>query len=277
MTTTHKQYTHSSSAASVDDRQQRSLAYRATLRTIVPLQRGYRDDRPAAVAAVARLRREAGREVYATATGWGLDDLETLTELREEESNNPGRYPSRGGRADQEENEDRAVHLAVTLWALHQQSVRDEPMHVTQWTLGRAVRQLAQGKSDTPDSSPRDSAGSTSSDTRDGSGAYTPVEDVSPTIRKRFVRIGTSADFDTLGRRLREMVLLLRNARIPLDYGLLADQLTRWQNAASQGDVRRAWGRGFHYTGPKAPALTDEQDTPAPAQTPDTSAEEPTR
>ncbi|MFF1481899.1 type I-E CRISPR-associated protein Cse2/CasB [Streptomyces sp. NPDC058301] len=273
--TTTPQDSNSGSTSSIDDRQQHSLAYRATLRTIIPLQSGYRRDRPAAVAAVARLRREAGREVYATATGWGLDDLETLTALREEASNNSGRSPSRGGRADKEDSEDRAVHLAVTLWALHQQSVRDEPMHAAHWSLGRAVRQLAQGKSDTPDTTPRNSARSTSSNTTDGSGAYTPVEEVSPTIRKRFVRIGTSADFDTLGRRLREMVLLLRNARIPLDYGLLADQLTRWQNDASQGDVRRAWGRGFHYTGPRSPTSIDEQDTPAPAQAPDTSAEDP--
>ncbi|GAB3108623.1 hypothetical protein GCM10027160_06820 [Streptomyces calidiresistens] len=233
------------------------LPRRATLRTIPRLQAGYRQDAPAAVAAVARLRREAGRRVYASPTGWGLSHLEALTELREEERRKeeerhegtpaPRHLSSPPRRMDEREaeREEEAVHLAVTLWALHQQSLRDEPMHVSGWPLGRSVRRLAHGKSGTRDrSEPSDAEKEPGDDKRADS---EPVEEISPTIRKRFVRIGTSTDIETLGVRLREMVLLLRASRIPLDYGLLADQLHLWQNENRRDEVRRAWGREFHF------------------------------
>lgn len=239
-----------------------SLPHRAALRTIGRLQGGYRKDVPGAVAAVARLRREAGRDVYASPTGWGLDDLAALTELREEErqpqdqQTSPDAPPRRPAWHElRDEREDRAVHLAVTLWALHQQSIRNDPMHVSGWSLGRAVRRLAHsrtGERDLPSDQDR---------------AAEPVEDASPAIRKRFVRIGTSGDFDILSSRLREMVLLLRSARIPLDYGLLADQLTRWQDEARQGDVRRAWGRDFHRVYARTTADEAEENAPHAAAT----------
>jgi len=228
----------------------RSLAEAAARSTVERLQRGYRENSAAAVAAVARLRREAGREPHASPTSWGLDDLETLTELRakqREESDDTAHWfvsRKRRKREAQEEREDRAVHLAVTLWALHQQSVRDEAMHVRGWSLGRAVRKLAQAKG-TED---------------DGQGA---VENANSPLRQRFVRLGTSSDIDVLSRRLREIVLLLREARIPVDYGRLADELTRWQDGERQADVRRAWGREFHRVYRTA-ASEDDEDTPQP-------------
>lgn len=234
------------------DSSRNSLPRQAALRTITRLQGGYRKDNPAAVAAVARLRREAGRDPHVSPSSWGLDDLEALTDLRTKErgeGSDISRYLSpmaRQRHEQREEREDRAVHLAVTLWALHQQSQRDEPMHVPGWSLGRAVRRLAQGKVGSQDPTARDSDGQTSDGEVGEDRQPQLVEDVSSTVRKRFVRIGTSSDVDTLSRRLREMVLLLRNARIPLDYGLLADQLYRWQDEPSQGTVRRSWGRDFH-------------------------------
>ncbi|MER7987705.1 type I-E CRISPR-associated protein Cse2/CasB [Streptomyces noursei] len=240
------------------------------MRTINRLQGGYRQDKPAAVAAVARLRREAGQDAHASPTSWGLDDLEALTELREQQAQEDdgaswhSPYEGLRQRERREDREDQAVHVAVTLWALHQQSVRDEPMHVPGWSLGRAVRRLAQGKTATV-GCPARSAGDGPSDDDAAHGTQSDlVEEISPTIRKRFVRIGTSSDIDTLSRRLREMVLLLRAARIPLDYGLLADQLNRWQDDSNQADVRRAWGRDFHRVYRMAAAgETGDDDTSA--------------
>lgn len=246
----------------------RSLVREAALRTVNRLQGGYRNDVPAAVAAVARLRREAGREPHASPTSWGLDDLEALAQLREEreqEGNDITRYlvPQAQRRHEQrEEREDRAVHLAVTLWALHQQSVRDEPMHAPGWSLGRAARRLAQEKTETSSTPAQLMKGEASSAGVRENGQRAVVEDVSATVRKRFVRIGTSTDIDTLGRRLREMVLLLRNARIPLDYGLLADQLCRWQSDVGQAEVRRSWGRDFHRIY-RSTVPDDAENTPA--------------
>ncbi|GHG50674.1 type I-E CRISPR-associated protein Cse2/CasB [Streptomyces griseocarneus] len=257
------------------ERRPLSLAEEAALRTVARLQGGYRKDNPAAVAAVARLRREAGREPHVSPTSWGLDDLEALTELRSKQAEKDGdtaRYlvpRARRAYEQREEREDRAVHLAVTLWALHQQSLRDEAMHVRGWSLGQAVRRLAQEKNETPATGDEPS----DDDTRTG-GKPGAVENVSPTIRKRFVRLGTSSDIDTLGRRLREMVLLLRNARIPLDYGLLADQLDRWQHEAHQADVRRAWGRDFHRPYAVTTPADDESESASPAPTADFTAED---
>ncbi|MFK0293905.1 type I-E CRISPR-associated protein Cse2/CasB [Streptomyces sp. NPDC090442] len=248
------------------------------MRTISRLQGGYRQDKPAAVAAVARLRREAGQDAHASPTSWGLDDLAALTELREQKDQEEdgaswhSQYEGLRQRERREDREDQAVHVAVTLWALHQQSVRDEPMHVPGWSVGRAVRRLAQGKTGTIDRPARSNGNDGRSDDEATHGKQSePVEEISPTIRKRFVRIGTSTDIDTLSRRLREMVLLLRAARIPLDYGLLADQLNRWQNESNQADVRRAWGRDFHRIYRTATAGdTDEDDTSASQAHPST-------
>lgn len=240
-----------------------SLARAAALRTVGRLQSGYQRDVPAAVAAVARLRREAGRDPYASPSSWGLDDLADLSELREEkqreqdeqqEGREDARDVSAAARRRSEEREEReaqAVHLAVTLWALHQQSLRDEGMHRRGWPLGRAVRRLAHGKSGTagrpsahaPDGTDGDANGPQAVSARRQSD---PVEEASESVRKRFVRLGTSSDYEILSERLRQFVLLLRAARIPLDYGLLAQQLFLWQDEFRREDIRRAWGREFH-------------------------------
>ncbi|MEV0281461.1 type I-E CRISPR-associated protein Cse2/CasB [Streptomyces sp. NPDC050610] len=264
-----------------------ALVQRAARHTIGRLQSGYRQDVAFAVAAVARLRREAGRDPHASPTAWGLDDLEDLSYLRdkaeqeaqerEEGRAAPERLSARARQRTEarQEQEEQAVHLAVTLWALHQQSVRDAPMHQSGWYLGRSVRRLAHGRTGTqhprqgeaPDAgeggSEDGSPGKGGSEDRspgasgpgesgsEGSGSRSdrqPVEDVNEAIRKRFVRLGTSTDFDVLSGRLRQIVLLLRTARIPLDYSYLAGQLWLWQNEPLQDGVRRAWGREFHLT-----------------------------
>ncbi|MFF9894587.1 type I-E CRISPR-associated protein Cse2/CasB [Streptomyces longispororuber] len=231
----------------------RSFVAQAATETIGRLQAGYRSNLAPAVASVARLRREAGRDPHSTPTAWGLDDLEALTRLRaratqhqEGDMSAALSYRDVLRREQQEEREDRAVHLAVTLWALHQQSIREEAMHVARWTLGRAARRLAEGRTGPQDRSTEEDAGHADTSEGTASPKAVPDTDLNPGVRKRFVRIGSSADVETLGVRLREMVLLLRAARIPLDYGSLADQLDRWQQPAFQADVRREWGRGFH-------------------------------
>lgn len=230
-----------------------ALVQSATRRTVGRLQGGYRQDVASAVAAVARLRREAGRDPHVSPTAWGLDDLEDLSFLRDAEQETeqerrgdeaaPQHFSARARQwvEERQAQEDRAVHLAVTLWALHQQSIRDTPMHQSNWPLGRAVRRLAHGMTGTQDQLEAADTGKGGSE-----GERHPVEEASETIRKRFVRIGTSTDFDTLSGRLRQMVLLLRAARIPLDYGYLAGQLLLWQSEPLQDGVRRAWGREFH-------------------------------
>jgi CRISPR system Cascade subunit CasB len=131
------------------------------------------------------------------------------------------------------EHAEEALHLAVTLWALHQQSHRTMDMHSTGYGLGRAVRVLM----------------SKTAPAAEGAGAAKSAPALDEPLRRRFVRVGTAASLEVLGQRLREIVLLLRKSEVPLDYALLADQLYRWQLDSAQAGVRREWGRDFHLAG----------------------------
>jgi CRISPR system Cascade subunit CasB len=186
---------------------------------IVPLQQGFLRDQSYAVAALARLRRGAGKEFSKVPDLWGLTDTGSLHDR-----------PDGGWLPGEEEliRAEDAVHTALTLWALHQQS-RGTGMHragsrTSPRGLGAAVRRLM------------------------------PPGDIDQPVRKRFVRAGTAPDLSALAQRLRDIVVLLRGADIPLDYALLAEQLYRWQEPGGRDAVRRAWGRSFHsYRAPQDP------------------------
>lgn len=174
------------------------------------LQRGYLDDRADAVAALARMRRGVGKPYGTMPELWGLTGMEALYEVRTLSE-------ERTVRAEE------AAHTALTLWALHQQSHRQNRMHQTDGPeLGAAVRRLM------------------------------PGSELDEPTRKRFVRAGTASSLPILAQRLRDIVLLLRRDGIPLDYGLLADQLEQWQQPGGLDRVRRSWGRSFHAYRPQA-------------------------
>ncbi len=182
------------------------------------LQQGYLRDRFADVAALARLRRAAGKDVAALPDLWGLIDTRAF-------------YADPALRHEDAEN---AIHVAVTLWSLHQRS-RGSGMHSPGGNeLGAAVRRLM------------------------------PAGEISEPIRKRFVRAGTAPTLTALSARLREITVLLRGQGISLDYALLADQLYQWQQPSGRNQVRRAWGRSFHTCRPR-PASGPTTLHPAPA------------
>ncbi|UBI36006.1 type I-E CRISPR-associated protein Cse2/CasB [Streptomyces mobaraensis] len=219
------------------------------------------NDNAAAVATLARLRRGVGHAAHESVESWGLDGLEDLAQLRLEEAEaRDGEVPTESvsrshrhrGEADEKAAEE-AVHLAVTLWALHQQSIRDTGMHQPEWPFGRSMRRLAAGKTGTPEAARPSGESQPLSDGGDeakrtpSSGGRASDDELSDSLRKRFVRVGTANSFEVLATRLREVVLLLRAARIPIDYGRLADQLYWWQNERLRAQVRLAWGRDFHW------------------------------
>ncbi|MET9778496.1 type I-E CRISPR-associated protein Cse2/CasB [Streptomyces sp. NPDC006367] len=205
-------------------------------------QRGYLQDRPSAVAALARLRRGAGREAGETPDLWNLIDTDPLHRPA------PGTQPLSEQELVRAEN---ALHAALTLWAFHQQS-RGTPMHRRHTRerpggLGAAVRRLM------------------------------PADGVDEPVRKRLVRAGTAPDLATLTQRLRDIVALLRRDDIPLDYALLAGQLYAWQWPDGPAAVRRRWGRSFHEQrrprqapGQDAAPALDENTTPGSAPVTDT-------
>lgn len=207
----------------------------AVERYIRPLQKGYRDDRPVAVSTLARLRRGAGHPAHAVQDLWGLTGTDELAAAVADLSDDERR------RFDDDRAEE-ALHLAVTLWALHQQSHRGADMHVAGRGLGRAVRLLMSPPSANAEKSSESGPAAES-------GAAKVEPELHEPLRRRFVRVGTATSLDALAQRLREIVLMLRRDDIALDYALLADQLYRWQHLAFTAEVRREWGRDFHLAG----------------------------
>lgn len=189
----------------------RKQVARLAAQILAPLQQGYLADRSPDVAALARLRRGAGREAGQLPDLWSLIDT------------GPLHVPPDDARPFNESELVRAedaLHVALTLWALHQQS-RPTGMHQadrkdSRRGLGTAVRRMMKpGEIDEP-------------------------------LRKRLVRVGTAPDLTSLAQRLRDIVVLLRRADIPLDYALLAGQLYTWQRPGGADIVRREWGGSFH-------------------------------
>ncbi|WP_016906476.1 type I-E CRISPR-associated protein Cse2/CasB [Streptomyces xiaopingdaonensis] len=165
-----------------------------------PLQRGYLNDEARAVAQLAQLRRGAGKSAEEVPELFGLTGTENLYT----HGDRPGRHAHD------------AVHLAVTLYALHQQSQRTARMHVRGRRLGGAVRELM------------------------------PPGEIDEPLRRRFVRVAGAASANVLAYRLRELVLLLRRAGEPLDYARLADQIEQALDPHRHLRTRQEWGREFH-------------------------------
>lgn len=195
---------------------------------IAALQRSYLDDQPHGVAALARLRRGAGREAGQLPDLWALIDTGPLHETPD------GVRPLSERELNRAED---ALHVALTLYALHQQSRRtgmyqaDRPGR--RRGLGAAVRRMMKpGEIDEP-------------------------------VHKRLVRAGTAPDLAVLAQRLRDIVVLLRREDIELDHAQLAGQLYAWQWPGGADAVRREWGRSFHAwhdrpTDGKSPSVSSD-------------------
>lgn len=166
------------------------------------LQAGYLQDRSDAVATLAKLRRGAGKTIEEVPELVGLTIDHRFYETFDI---NDRRTP----------HAEAAVHEALTLYALHQQSKREKGMHRRGREFGDAVRRLM------------------------------PPGDIDEPLRKRFVQAQTAGNRGTRLDRLRGIVKLLRAEDIQLDYGLLADQLYDARTPAGAERVRRSWGRSF--------------------------------
>lgn len=219
MTTTVNAITASADPLPERRRTVRESVREATNTRILTLQRGCLADRPDAVAALARIRRGAGKPINTVPDLWGLTATDQLyTDL------------ARHGEAELTRAEN-AVHIAVTLWSLHQQSRRDAPMHIPGGPqLGRAVRDLM------------------------------PRDEIDEPLRRRFVRVGTASSLEILAQRLRDLVLVLRQQAQAMDYAALAEQLYRWQLPDERATVRRDWGRNFHARPQPDTAVTPSAD-----------------
>jgi CRISPR system Cascade subunit CasB len=120
----------------------------------------------------------------------------------------------------------RAEHLALTLFAVHQQSQR-QPVHRGGVGLGTALLKLRE---------------------RDKSSAAA--------VDRRFGAAATATTLSEVGHHLRGLITQLRGvtSQPGLDYTQLVDDLYRWQFPDGQARVRRRWGSQYFAWSPKADA-----------------------
>ncbi|MEV0609518.1 type I-E CRISPR-associated protein Cse2/CasB [Polymorphospora rubra] len=123
-----------------------------------------------------------------------------------------------------------ATHDAVTLYALHQQS-RRERMHVQGRGLGQALSELVH-RSTGPEG-----------------------------VRRRFAALGTASTYPESIYHLRSLTTMLREHQIPLDYGLLADDLQTLRGPVGRPRVQAIWGREFFRSRPSTDVDTTDTDS----------------
>ena len=132
--------------------------------------------------------------------------------------------------------EEVAVHTAMTLYAVHQQS-RTDPMFHPGKGLGHASREL-----------------------------IGPPDQENPSARKRFNALVTSTTITELRHHLRDLVSLLRARGITLDHAMLADDIVRFQRPGGAKAVRLVWARQYHFMstadGADSASRTDRTTTP---------------
>ena len=159
-----------------------------------------------------------------------------LAALRRGVSRSPGELPEiweltrvevPDGAGDAPTWEEIAVHTAMTLYAVHQQS-RIEHMFSPGVGLGSAARRLI------------------------GS----PDEE-NPSARARFNALVTSTTVAELRHHLRSFVSLLRARGIALDHAMLADDVLRFQQPGGAKKVRLAWARQYYSLPAETPSATD--------------------
>ena len=173
---------------------------------IAVLQQSYVfGDRRGSAATLACLRRCVNSEPGTDPNIWGVTF--------------EGLPPQFVGLTDVASAAERAVHSALTLYAVHQQS-KTSPMHRKGPTFGRAMAKLAKTR---------------------GSG------EASAAVKRRFDALVTAQSFEELSFHARGLVQQLRAADISLDYGRLADDLRKLQVPAIADSVRRHWGRDYSY------------------------------
>ncbi len=164
-----------------------------------------------AVANLARLRRSVNKKPGSTPDTWEIE-FEGLPEL----------LVGSGSEASAGEW---AVHLALSLYAVHQQSQDQEMYRQSSGEypcgIGHAVKRLAlygmqEGEELELDEMPR-----------------------------RFAAMVTAETIDEVAHYARQLVQQLRAKQIPLDYVCLAGQLYDYQNPYRRDAVRLEWGREF--------------------------------
>ncbi|TCO41065.1 CRISPR system Cascade subunit CasB [Kribbella antiqua] len=185
-------------------------------RRVGRLQAEYLRGSPAARADLARLRRGLGKPAGSVPELWELTIAAVPPDLSWDRDE-----PSRA---------EHAAHAALTLYALHQQSMSG-PAHIPGVGFGQAVGHLGGG------AGPSQAA-----------------------VARRFMAAATAESADELLTHVRGLVSQLRTAKRGMDYAQFADDVMAILTPGRGTSVRLAWGRAFYRTTGQADAASD---TPA--------------
>lgn len=175
--------------------------------SVMAMQSRLLNDEPAARGLVANLRRGTGRLPQDAPEVWSLVSEEILRG-----------FPAKWLRTDLPSPQEFSAYIALVHWASHQQSVH-KPMHVHpdeyRRDFGRAAGELAAKRS-------------------------------LDTVKRRFDALMLSRTLSSRLQHIRSLTQLLRAEEIPLDYGVLAQDLTDLSYPDSRGNVLLRWGRSFN-------------------------------
>ncbi|HLR96551.1 MAG TPA: type I-E CRISPR-associated protein Cse2/CasB [Jiangellaceae bacterium] len=216
-TTVHAEKTAGATPTS-DDQGDRLFRYSplaaAVAGRVQALQAASLKDSPRAVARIAQLRR-----AVSAAPG----------ELPEVWEDTIGVVPEDLlGRGDEPSPSERAAHHGMTLFALHRQG-KSATAHVPQAPFGRAVRELARHRAI-------------------GEG------DEAEGVRRRFDALVTASTAEEGAYHLRGLILMLRDAGLSIDYGLLAQDLADLWTPARRDAARLRWARQYRMRRSRQPS-----------------------
>jgi CRISPR system Cascade subunit CasB len=169
-------------------------------------------------ASLAKLRRGVGKPPGASPDVWEL----TLAELPEELAGYQGE-PSRA---------EWAIHLALTLFALHQQG-KNSSVNAEGVSFGQAVSRSA------------------GPDQKNESG-----------IKSRFNATLTAQGIGELAHHVRGLIQLMKANEVRMDYPLFAKDIFEYQFKERQDKVRLRWGEAYYRIN-----TTPEPEPQAEAQT----------
>lgn len=172
------------------------------------LQSEYLAGSPSARADLARLRRGLGKPAGSVPEIWDLT---------------VGAVPAKlSWDRDEPSRAEQAAHAALTLYALHQQSMSSR-VHVPEVSFGTAVRNLARGGTQSEEA-----------------------------VTRRFMAVATAESIDELLTHVRGLVTQLKKVEPPirggLDYARFADDMLALLTPGREHSVRLQWGRDFYRT-----------------------------
>lgn len=170
------------------------------------LQRGYLNNESTAVRTLAQLRKATNRAPGTDPELWSVT-LEGLPTTQQ-------------GHGQQASPAEWASHIALSLYAVHQQGKRSKGMHEPSVRFGRVIRDLSEhGMS------------------------Y-------DSVKRRFDALATASSPLEVQHHLGSLVRILRDADATIDYVRLADDLRRLLIPGNHKAVLLQWGRDFSYANP---------------------------